>query len=101
MSENKPEEEYFAQLEREKKAKIRAQREEEDAARALAERKEQYWNKCGKCGGDMNAIAFRGVEIDVCPDCGAVLLDSGELETLAGKDQGGLLSSMFSFLGNG
>ena len=98
MSDNKQEEEYFAQIEREKRAKIRAQLEEEEAERSLADRKERHYHKCGKCGGDMNAIAFRGVEIEVCPDCGAVLLDNGELETLAGKDQGGILANMFAFL---
>lgn len=98
MSDNKQEEEYFAQIEREKREKLRAKIEAEQAKRDLDELKDKHWNKCGKCGSDMNAIAFRGVEIDVCPQCGAVLLDNGELETLAGKDQGGLIASMFSFL---
>ena len=32
----------------------------------------------------MEPKIFQGVEIDICPSCGAVLLDPGELEELAG-----------------
>jgi Zn-finger nucleic acid-binding protein len=42
--------------------------------------------KCGKCGGDLSSRLFKGVEIDICADCGAVLLDPGELEQLAGQE---------------
>lgn len=95
-----PEEEYFARLNREKQAKLA---EEVSAQRSEADRaalKAQHAQRCGKCGGQLKAQAFRGVEIDVCGDCGSVLLDPGELESLAGKDESGAIGSLaklFSF----
>jgi Zn-finger nucleic acid-binding protein len=43
----------------------------------------------------MDTQLFKGVEIERCAGCGAVLLDPGELEELAGKDQsGGLFAAL-------
>jgi hypothetical protein len=96
MSERDLEEEYFAKEDREKLAKLKAKQEAEAAAKARIARKEAHFNKCGKCGADMDTHPFRGVEIEICPECGAVLLDNGELEKLAGTDEGGMLSKMLS-----
>jgi hypothetical protein len=83
------EEEYIHRLNQKNLGKLRA---EQDADSALAEasaRKDLHFHKCGKCGTDMDTVLFKGVEIERCSDCGAVLLDPGELEQLAGKDQSG------------
>lgn len=96
MSERDWEAEYFAKEDREKITKLKEKWEAEAAKKALEERRDLHHNKCGKCGGDMKTVPFRGVEIEICGDCGAVLLDPGELEELAGKDEGGLLTGMFS-----
>lgn len=85
-----PEEEYFHREEKEKLEKLKAQAAADAATKALAERKRIHFNKCGKCGADMQPQVFKGVEIDICSECGAVLLDPGELETLAGKDASGV-----------
>ena len=95
MSESRSEDEYFARLELEKKRKIREEANANQEAVALKERKERHHNKCGKCGDELSTVPFRGVEIDICPSCGAVLLDPGELEELAGTDSGGVISSFF------
>ncbi len=95
-----PEEEYFHREEKEKLAKLRAQAEAEQAAAALVARRELHWHKCGKCGADMASKIFKGVEIEVCGECGAVLLDNGELEKVAGADAKGaidVLSDLFRF----
>ncbi len=42
----------------------------------------------------MKTELFKGVEIERC-ECGAVLLDPGELELLAGKDESGFFSALF------
>jgi Zn-finger nucleic acid-binding protein len=47
----------------------------------------------------METRPHRGIEIEVCPDCGAVLLDPGELELLAGRDQAGVMKGLLNFLG--
>lgn len=95
-----PEDEYFKRQEMEQLKKLREKVEAEEAAKAREARKQAYWLRCGKCGGVMGTQVFKGVEIDVCPDCGSVLLDPGELETLVGKDHSGamgVLSDLFSF----
>lgn len=88
------EEEYFARLEREKKERLANEAKARKKAEELAERKARHWNKCGKCGADLQVKTWRGVEIDVCPECGAVLLDQGELEVLSGKDQSGVFKGL-------
>jgi Zn-finger nucleic acid-binding protein len=40
-------------------------------------------------------MLFKGVEIEKCPACSAVLLDPGELEQLAGKDESGFFADLF------
>ena len=95
MSEARPEDDYFARLELKKKRKLRQKMREEADETALSERQTRHHHKCGKCGDDMETVPFRGVEIEICPSCGAVLLDSGELEQLAGSDSGGTLAGFF------
>lgn len=91
---NKSEEEYFARLEREERerALAAAGKEAEQAERAEARR--THAGRCGKCGGPFQTRDFRGVEIDLCGWCGAVLLDPGELEQLAGADKSGALAGL-------
>ena len=99
MSERDIEDEYFQRIEKEKKAALKAKLDAEAAEKAKAERKQRHFNKCGKCGADMDTKVFRGIEIEQCPECSAVLLDPGELEELAGKDNSATLSSFFSMFG--
>jgi Zn-finger nucleic acid-binding protein len=96
MSKTNPEEEYFKRQELQKIATLRAEKAKENTAQALLDQKELHYNRCGRCGENMQPKAFKGVEIDICPSCGAVLLDPGELETLAGEDQSGILDNIAS-----
>ena len=93
------EEDYFRKLDLEAKAKIKAKLDADHAQSAHQERVELHLNKCGKCGGDMVAKVFRGIEIDVCTECSSVLLDPGDLEQLAGQDSTDTFSSFFSMFG--
>ena len=95
MSESGKEQEYFARLELEKTRTLREKANAQHAQESLVERKALHFNKCGKCGDEMSTVPFRGVEVEICPSCGAVLLDPGELEQLAGTDSGGAISSFF------
>ena len=90
------EEEYFHKLAQEQLAKLREVAAIEDAKDAAEAALKLHFHKCGKCGADMKTEIFKGVEIERCPTCGAVLLDPGELEQLAGKDESGFFSSLFS-----
>jgi Zn-finger nucleic acid-binding protein len=47
----------------------------------------------------MDTRLFRGVEVEVCPQCGAVLLDRGELERLAGEEHEGVLTALSALFG--
>ena len=96
------EEEYFARLERESRAKAQAENAAKAASDARSTLKATHAGRCGKCGGPLAPRDFQGVEIDVCADCGSVLLDPGELESLAGKDSSGALAGiaqLFRFKG--
>lgn len=97
MSKSNPEEEYFKRQELQKLAALRAQQEEQNLEDALRERRELHYNRCGRCGDQMEPKIFQGVEIDICPSCGAVLLDPGELEELAGEDNSGVIGGIASF----
>ncbi len=89
------EEEFFHRQQVEQLAKLREVAAIESAEAALAAAKELHFHKCGKCGADMETKLFKGVEIELCPSCGAVLLDPGELEQLAGKDESGFFAGLF------
>lgn len=82
MVEGKPsqkEQDYFLRIEAERIKKLR---EEHEANIREAERKklkELHYMCCPKCGMKMTTSNLADVEIDVCPDCGGIYLDSGEL----------------------
>ncbi len=99
MSDQSPESDYFRKLDDEAKRKLRAALDAEEAGKSAAERKALHFHKCGKCGSDMATRAFRGFEIEECGTCHAVLLDPGELGSIAGADQSGVLTSFFSTFG--
>lgn len=101
MSDRDLEDEYFARLDAEAKAKLKARLDAEQAVMELEQRRLLHLHKCGKCGADMNTTTFRGVEIEVCPECSAVLLDPNELEELAGRDATEVFTSFFSMFGAG
>ncbi|MBN1337067.1 MAG: zf-TFIIB domain-containing protein [Deltaproteobacteria bacterium] len=93
------EDEYFAKIEAEKKARLAADLKAQKDRTALEERKALHWLRCGKCGAVMTTRIFRGVEIEVCPECGAVLLDRGELEALSGRDRSGFFEALSGLFG--
>jgi Zn-finger nucleic acid-binding protein len=49
----------------------------------------------------MDTKRFKGIEIEICGNCGAVLLDPGELEALAGEDKHSvveMIGGLFGFI---
>jgi len=89
-----PEEEYFARIEQENKTALRQKLEAEAADQEAMELRKLHYNRCGRCGHEMNPQLFKGIEIDICPSCNAVLLDPGELEQLVGADKSGVMGSI-------
>lgn len=72
------EEDYFHQKDMELIKELRARRV---AARKDSERRSHFM-KCPKCGFDLKAVRTHHVEVDVCPNCGGMWLDPGELDVL-------------------
>ncbi len=88
------EEEYFLALRIEQLAKLREVAAIQNVEAAAEAARELHFHMCGKCGKNMRTTEFNGVSIERC-ECGAVLLDPGELELLASKDESGFLSGLF------
>lgn len=95
MKQEKPsrnEDEYFA---REDAELLRKQRERAQAAAAEAERKSHYL-KCPKDGYDLATSEYHGVQIEICPHCGGMWLDAGELQAVAHDEHSGEHSSVLT-----
>jgi hypothetical protein len=73
------ENEYFYKEELKKIEKMRT----EDREQLI---RECCRNRCPKCGHPIEAMTFRGVPLDKCPDCGGVWLGPRDLQILAEKD---------------
>jgi hypothetical protein len=89
MTDKKPtaaEEDYFAREEAEKLHRLHQERLRQETAKQHDDRKALHFMKCSKCGWDLQTIAWRDVEIEKCFHCGVVVLDDGELEKLAGRE---------------
>ena len=94
MATKKTEDEYFAREEAQRKelARIRREREEEEAARAARV------GTCPRgCPTKLAEETFQTIRIDRCPTCRGVWLDPGEIDQIA-SDNAGLLRSAFDFL---
>jgi hypothetical protein len=85
------EDEYFA---RESAQLIAERRAALDAERARREQ-EARQPRCPRCSTALEERELRQVKVDVCPTCGGVWLDKGELELLSAGERG----SRRAFLG--
>lgn len=91
------EDEYFAREEAEKLRRLHQEKLKALDASDKEERKKLHWMHCPKCGYDLHTLQWRQVEIEKCFHCGVVVLDDGELERLAGKEEdGSFVRSLFS-----
>ncbi len=99
MSERKNEDEYFHRRDAEAIAKLRAELQAQGMAEGAASLRAAHAGHCGRCGGDLVVKPFRGIEIDECASCGAVLLDPGELQQIAPNDQASFVSNFLGAFG--
>ncbi|MFT4975710.1 MAG: Zn-finger nucleic acid-binding protein [Myxococcota bacterium] len=99
MSDNKneQEEEFFHRQDQEKLRQLREAAAEQKAEEHEAALKALHYFHCGKCGHQMKTQVFRGLDIEICSHCGAVLLDPGELEELVGEDKGSIARNLAAF----
>jgi len=92
------EEEYFAREEAEMKRRLAR---EVSLQTAAAERKrlaQLHHMRCPKCGMELRTVALRGVDADLCFDCGGVFLDKGEIDQLSRPESSGVMSAILGWL---
>ncbi|MGH8059941.1 MAG: zf-TFIIB domain-containing protein [Candidatus Entotheonellia bacterium] len=87
------EEEYFARLEFERRRKAAEEERQRLEAEEPKRLRDLHYMRCPKCGAELAAIAYRGIELDKCTACQGVWLDCGEIEQLGGAE-GGLLGGL-------
>jgi uncharacterized protein len=89
------EEEYFAREEAEKLHRLHQEKLKAETSKQREDQKALHWMKCPKCGYSLETLRWRTVDIDKCFSCGVIVLDDGELEKLAGKEEAGQFVSSF------
>jgi hypothetical protein len=95
---SRAEDEFFAREEAEKLHRLHVEKLRQQTKEEIEQQKQLHWMKCGKCGYDLQTIRWRNVDVDKCFRCGAILLDDGELEKLAGKENTGQFMQSFTSL---
>lgn len=90
------EDEYFVKQDAELLKQMRAKLDED---RTAQERKAHYM-KCPKCGADLKEQKHDQAKVDVCPDCGGMWLDAGEMDILRHVQKSGanIFKSLFALL---
>jgi len=84
------EEEYYARVEFERRKKVEEQRRAKMKVEEQEELKQLHYLHCPKCGMDLIALDYRGIEVDKCSACEGVWLDAGELEAISGLEESSL-----------
>ena len=91
------EEKFFHNDDEAKIQALKKKLETEKAEKEAQELKVLHHLRCGKCGDTMDPQLFKGIEIEVCATCGAVLLDPGELQELVGDDESDIVKTIGDF----
>jgi hypothetical protein len=92
------EEEFFAREDAEKKRKIALGVKKETAAAERDKLRALHHMRCPKCGLELQEVAFRGVNADLCFACGGVFLDRGEIDLVARPEQKGIMAGLLEML---
>jgi ribosomal protein S14 len=88
------EEEYFARENAERLRKLAAEQKKSIDAAEREALKARHHMRCPKCGMQLSEIRFREVAVDRCFSCNGTWLDAGELEKLAGGEDGSVMKSI-------
>ncbi|MFZ9885876.1 MAG: zf-TFIIB domain-containing protein [Myxococcota bacterium] len=83
------EDEFFAREDALKLQKLHQEKLRSVATQEREAQKQLHHMHCPKCGWNLQTIQWRDVEVEKCLDCGAIVLDDGELEKLAGSETSG------------
>lgn len=92
------EEEYFVQKELERLKKLREEAASQAAQEERANEQKLHYMRCPKCGGHLEAVHYRGVEVDTCTSCKGMYLDAGEIEKILAFEEPGNFRRFASML---
>ncbi len=84
------EEEYIAKVEYERLKKLGVEKHTRLAEEERKNLKKLHHMRCPKCGMELIAINYKGIEVDKCSECEGVWLDAGELEAVSKLEKSGL-----------
>ncbi|KPJ98124.1 MAG: hypothetical protein AMK71_11915 [Nitrospira bacterium SG8_35_4] len=84
------EEEFIARTEYERLKKIEEEKQQYHAEEEKKRLKELHFMKCPKCGMELIAIDYKGIEVDKCSSCEGIWLDAGELEAVSKLEKSGI-----------
>jgi hypothetical protein len=98
LKKNLAEEEFFAREDAEKKRKLALQVRLSTEAAERERLRGLHHMRCPKCGLELQEVADRGVEADVCFACGGVFLDRGEIDVVAGPEERGIMAGLLELL---
>ncbi len=88
------EEEFFVREDAEKRRRLALAVKREAAAAELRRLRELHHMRCPKCGAELRATSFRGVEVDLCGACGGLFLDAGEIDRVERPEARGVLAAL-------
>lgn len=80
------EEEYFARLEVEKKAKLAQKKRAQIEAKEMESLKGTHYMRCAECGFELSTIVFKGLAVNKCFHCGGAYLSKEAFQKLCGED---------------
>lgn len=76
------EQEYFLRKELERLRTLREEHRKKVAEKEREKLKELHFMHCAKCGQVMTTTQLHGIDVEICPGCGGVYLDAGELDRM-------------------
>jgi len=84
------EEEFVARTEYSRLKKIEEEKHKNLAEVEKKKLKDLHFMKCPKCGMELIALDYKGIEVDKCAECEGIWLDAGELETVSRLEKSGI-----------
>jgi hypothetical protein len=84
------EEEFIARTEYARLKKIEEEKHKHLAEEEKKKLKALHFMKCPKCGMELIALDYNGIEVDKCSECEGIWLDAGELEAVSSLEKSGI-----------
>ncbi len=77
------EDEFMVRKEYERLKQLEEEKHRKLALEEKKRLKELHHMRCPKCGMELIAIDYKGIEVDKCSECEGIWLDAGELEAVS------------------